>query len=158
MTSLNRGYDLPSLHRRIVIMIQVFYRGAPGPEPLPLVPTIYQTLGPRKDTRATNPLTRLSQSRFSHIVDSIDPQVLHLSSAMSSNPPNEEGDFPPDDEQQQQQNSSNVDREIMGVTSRGTAPRVSRRKRSEYARSWNRSSSRRRVGETGSKYRSRSRH
>ncbi|GFF65482.1 hypothetical protein IFM47457_01054 [Aspergillus lentulus] len=77
---------------------------------------------------------------------------------MSSNPPNEEGDFPSNDEQQQQENSSNVDREIMGVTSRGTAPRVSRRKRSEYARSWNRSSSRRRVGETGSKYRSRSRH
>ncbi|EAW10256.1 uncharacterized protein ACLA_047250 [Aspergillus clavatus NRRL 1] len=79
-------------------------------------------------------------------------------SSVATDPPREELDLSSDNEQQQEQSISGINRERMGVTSRGTAPRVSRRKRSEYARSWNRSSSRPRTGSTGSKYRSRSRH
>lgn len=70
----------------------------------------------------------------------------------SKTPPSEE-DVPSNDETQEEQSISNIDRDIMGVTSQGRPPRVSRRKRSEYARSWNRGPHEKRVGRTGSKHR-----
>lgn len=55
MTSLYDRYDLPSLHRNLVIMIQILYCGALGPTPG--WRSIYQIPGPPKDTQATNILT-----------------------------------------------------------------------------------------------------
>lgn len=50
-------------------------------------------------------------------------------------------------------------RGVVGLTSQGRPPRVSRRIRSQYMdRSWTRAADQKRVGETGSKYRSTSKH
>ncbi|RMJ25169.1 hypothetical protein PHISP_03960 [Aspergillus sp. HF37] len=83
---------------------------------------------------------------------STSPSRTHTRSSRSRSPRSES-------EQQEDQSISNVDREMMGVTSQGRPPRVSRRKRSEYlGRSWNRSADQERIGRTGAKARSTSRH
>ncbi|RJE22818.1 hypothetical protein PHISCL_04837 [Aspergillus sclerotialis] len=80
---------------------------------------------------------------------------LEKRTTRSRSPPSEEQDMPSNDETQQEQSISNIDRDIMGVTSKGRPPRISRRKRSEYAnRSWNRGPDHKRIGRTGSKHRS----
>ncbi|BCR91937.1 uncharacterized protein ACHE_70780A [Aspergillus chevalieri] len=61
-------------------------------------------------------------------------------------------------EAQEDKNISNVDRDVMGVTTQGRPPRVSRRRRSEHAPTWQRAQAHRHHGTTGSKYRSTSRH
>ncbi|ODM24211.1 hypothetical protein SI65_01801 [Aspergillus cristatus] len=65
---------------------------------------------------------------------------------------------PSESEAQEDQNISNVDRDVMGVTSQGRPPRVSRRRRSEHAPTWQRAQAHQHHGTTGSKYRSTSRH
>lgn len=73
-------------------------------------------------------------------------------------------DEPPSDEeqeqeqQQSQEGNSNADHDLMGITTRGQLPRVSRRRRSEYAPTWQRAKAEPSTGRTGSKYRSTSRH
>lgn len=63
-----------------------------------------------------------------------------------------------EDGEQEEKDVSNVDKDVMGLTTSGRPPRVSRRRRSEYAPSWQRGPSHPRTGKTGSRHRSTSRH
>ena len=78
--------------------------------------------------------------------------------SLSPNPKDNSTRTAEEEEEQQEQEISNVDRDIMGITSQGRPPRVSRRRRSEYAPSWPRAASQPRTGHTGSRNRSTSRH